>query len=428
MCIRDRKYVDELRRNAEKFKLLEDQGLVLIVPVEKDPSLSLKERIKKTINSCKVTIDEQYKKNNFYPFLESLVLHIVNALSGNTNVQAVKEHKERIEELENELKLRANTVQNYVEEAKRLKTSLEQAEAKANAFEKRADELVQKYRKAELLYKDSESRRNSLQADYSVLLEETKSLRKTASEKFAIERKCNELEGSLKEAVDNLKETEGKYLALQSESEKMKSELTKTKSEINTLRSEVQESRKSQAAEAELEKLKAAKTQLEEEAKAKARKISELVVELEKVKTDYVNIKAEYEEAQASQNLILKKNTNDLKEVRRQYAKEKELAQTLASARTKLEKECEELRERMEIQQRNLTPAKSVSAKEKIIVEALSTRVDSLTEANEKLKEIIEDQKKRIENFESESKVQVQLLVSYASKYTQDHLEEFKDA
>eukprot|EP00826_Nyctotherus_ovalis_P057666 TRINITY_DN7893_c0_g4_i4.p1 TRINITY_DN7893_c0_g4~~TRINITY_DN7893_c0_g4_i4.p1 ORF type:complete len:209 (-),score=76.83 TRINITY_DN7893_c0_g4_i4:290-916(-) len=208
----------------------------------------------------------------------------------------------------------------------------------------------------------------------------------------------------------------------------MKSELTKTKSEINTLRSEVQESRKSQAAEAELEKLKAAKTQLEEEAKAKARKISELVVELEKVKTDYVNIKAEYEEAQASQNLILKKNTNDLKEVRRQYAKEKELAQTLASARTKLEKECEELRERMEIQQRNLTPAKSVSAKEKIIVEALSTRVDSLTEANEKLKEIIEDQKKRIENFESESKVQVQLLVSYASKYTQDHLEEFKDA
>jgi chromosome segregation ATPase len=406
--------------------MLEEQRLVLIVPVEKDPSISLKERITKTISSCKPTIDDQYKKNTFYPFLESLILHIVNALAGNT--QTAKESKEKIEELENELKLRANTVQKYVEEANKLKANLEQAEIKATTYEKRVDELVQKYNKIELLYKDSENRRNSFQADYSALLEETKSLRKTTSEKFAIERKCNELNENLELANNRLKEMEVKCSSLQKELETTKASLVKVEDEAKVLRSEMQESKKVQAAEEELAKIKVRQLELEEDVKVKAHKISELVVELEKIKTEYVNIKTDYEEAQVSQSLILKKNANDLKEVRRQYAKEKDLAESLSISKAKLEKECTELKDKLEIQQRNLIPAKSVSAKEKIIVEALATRVDSLTEANEKLKEIIADQKKRLENHESESKIHLQLLVNYASKYTQDHLEEFKDA
>jgi len=406
--------------------MLEEQGLVLIVPVEKDPSISLKEKINSTFSSCKAAIEDQYKKNNLYPFLESLVLHIVNALVGNT--QTAKDSKEKIEKLENELNLRVNTVQKYVEEANKLKANLEQAERKAMGYERRVEDLVQKYNKIELLYKDSENRRNSFQTDYSVLLEETKSLRKTASEKFAIERKCNELNESLDATKNELKEMKEKCSSLQTELETTKTKLIKVEDEAKTLRSEVQESRKVQAAEAELEKIKTRQTELEEDVKAKTHKISELVVELEKIKTEYVNVKSDYEEAQVNQSLILKKNANDLKEVRRQYAKEKDLAESLATSKVKLEKECAELKEKLEIQQRNLTPAKSVSAKEKIIVEALATRVDSLTEANEKFKEIIADQKKRLENYESASKVNLQLLVNYASKYTQDHLEEFKDA
>ena len=408
--------------------MLEEQGLVLIVPIDKEPSIDLKERIKKTMAPCKAAIDDQYKKNTLHPFLETLILHIVNALSGKASVEGLKEYQAKIKELENELKLKNNTVNNCVDESKRLKNTLEETESKANHFEKRSEELSGKLHKIELLYKDSENRRSTFQNDYSALLEEAKSLRKIASEKFSIERKCNDLISSEKEATIKLEEIEKKYVSLETNYNSAKTTLSEYEKELITLRSEMKESLKFKTAGIELEKLKLAQSQLEQSIKEKDHKIGELVIELEKIKTDYVNVKMEYEEYQGSQNLIIKKNMNDMKEIRRQYAKEKDLAENLASAKSKLEKECIELKERTEILQRNSLPVKSVSAKEKVIVEALSSRVEMLTEENDKLSTTVKELQNKIDHHENESKIQLQLLLSYASKYTQDHLEEFKDA
>eukprot|EP01022_Parablepharisma_sp_SALTPOND_P027362 TRINITY_DN663_c0_g2_i1.p1 TRINITY_DN663_c0_g2~~TRINITY_DN663_c0_g2_i1.p1 ORF type:complete len:533 (-),score=93.35 TRINITY_DN663_c0_g2_i1:1674-3272(-) len=427
---RIRKDLQVCRQSPAKQKMLEEQGLILMVPIDKNPSTDLKERIKKTINSCKGAIDDQYKKKTFYQFLEALIAHIVTALTGDNKVETMKEYKEKvakIAELENELQLRANTVQNYVEESKRLKAALEQAESKGKMTEKRAEELTQKYNKIELLYKDSENRRSALQTDHSSLLEEAKMLRKIASEKFELERKCSELTKEAEETGKKLKEAEGKIANVEKELAESNGILAGYEKELTSLRSEVVESKKVKEMEATLEKLKTAQVHLEEELKNKGRRIGELTVELEDMKTRYVNVKTEYEDYQSSQELVLKKNANDLKEVRRQYNKEKDIAEGLSQTKVRLEKECKELKDRIEVLQRNATPAKSVTQKEKAIVEALSTRAEMLMEENEKLKGTIADLKKKVEHYETESKVQLQLLVSYAAKYAQDHLEEYKE-
>ncbi len=86
------------------------QGFLVIVPIDKAPNTELKEKIRKTLASCKSAIDDYYKKKNFLQFLEAFISQIVTAL---TSVEGSKEYKEkadRVTELESELQLSANTI------------------------------------------------------------------------------------------------------------------------------------------------------------------------------------------------------------------------------------------------------------------------------------------------------------------------------
>lgn len=404
--------------------------MIFNIPVDKSPSIDLKERIKKTITSCKGVFDDHYKKGSLTVFLEAFIAHVVTAITGDTKIENSKEYKEkseRVAELENELQLKSNIVQLCSEESKRLKSAIELAENKAKSSEKRADELTQKYNKIELLYKDSESRRTVLQTDYTSLLEEVKMLRQTASEKFEIERKFTEQSKNIETTNSQLKMFEEKYNLTEGELSKLKLKLTDAEKELLNLRSEVADSKKAKELESLVEKLKNINAQQEDDLKNKGRRIGELTIELEEMKTKFVNIKTEFEDFQASQDLVLKKNANDIKEIRRQYNKEKEISEQLSQLKQKLEKENKELKDRVEILQRNSAPAKSVTQKEKAIVEALSTRLEFMMDENEKLKNAVSEHKKKLEHYETESKVQLQLLVNYAGKYAQDHLEEYKD-
>ncbi len=252
-------------------------------------------------------------------------------------------------------------------------------------------------------------------------------LRKQVGEKFDLERKLKESERAAEDLVAKVNEADARAETATKESDKTRKALELAMGDIIRLNKEVEEGRRSKESEAQLEKLRSALAALEDEGKSKGRRIGELTVELEDMKTKYVNIKTEFEDLQASQELVQKKNTNDLKELRRQYNKEKELGESLAQTKTKLEAECKELKEKLEIAQRSAVPSRSVTTKEKAIVEALSMRAEMLADENEKLQKTIADLKKRIDSFETESKVRLQLLVNYAAKYAQDHLEEYKE-
>ena len=405
--------------------MLEDQGLVLVIPFDKTPSNDLTERILKTIDACKSTIEEHYKKKTFYIFLGNLIAHIIAAITGDVKVEDAKEFKEIKEnnlKLEKELKLRTQILQASIEESKKLKMLMEEKEMKKQVAEKSLDELSQKYHDLEFVYKDVENRRNGLQADYTTLMEEVKRLRKMASEKFELERNFKGIEKSKEEALNKLKESEQERNCMQGELNKAKAELGMAEQEVNHLRLEL--------------KLKVTETQTTKrtgisfgtvDVEEKSKRLEELTVELERLRESYIGIKSEYEDYQASQDLILKKNTNDLREVRRQYNKEKELTESLTQEKDKLEKLYKELKDKCEVLQRNIVPVKAVTPKEKSIVETLSMRIDKLTEENELLKKHIKTIKEKQEFFESVSKTRLQLLVDYATKYTQDHLEEYKE-
>eukprot|EP00826_Nyctotherus_ovalis_P004795 TRINITY_DN11060_c0_g1_i4.p1 TRINITY_DN11060_c0_g1~~TRINITY_DN11060_c0_g1_i4.p1 ORF type:complete len:407 (+),score=135.42 TRINITY_DN11060_c0_g1_i4:328-1548(+) len=405
--------------------MLEDQGVVLMIPMDKVPSNDLTERIVKTVEACKTTIEEHYKKKTFYIFLGSLIAHIVAAITGDVKVEDAKEYKEvkeRISKLEKELQLRTQILQGTIEENKKLKNEMEEKEMRRKIAEKNLDELSQKYHNLEFLHKDSESRRNALQADHSTLLEEVKRLRKMAGEKFELERNFQDLEKSKEEVVSKLKESEEERNCLQGELNKAKVDLGMTEKEVSHLKLELKlKTSESQAT---------GKTEVgsdTEDAAEKSKRLEELTMELEKLKESYIGVKSEYEDYQASQDLILKKNTNDLREVRRQYNKEKEVSEGLAQEKIKLEKTCKELKDKCELLKRGAAPIKPVTPKEKTIVEALSVRIEKLMQENEQLKEQLESMKEKQEFYESESKTRLQLLVNYAAKYTQDHLEEYKE-
>jgi chromosome segregation ATPase len=401
--------------------MMEDQGVVFVIPFDKTPSSDLSERIVKTIDACKGTIEEHYKKKTFYIFLSSLIAHIVAAIIGDVKVEDAKEFKEIKEnsiKLEKELKLRTEILQASIEESKKLKVLMEENEMRKTVAEKGLDELSQKYHNLEFLHKNVENRRNALQADYNTLMEEVKRLRKMASEKFELERNFKDIEKNKEEALSKLKESEEERNCMQEELNKAKAELGMAEQEVNHLRLEL--------------KLKTTNTTIGsssgiEDSEVKSKRLEELTMELERLRESYIGIKSEYEDYQASQDLILKKNTNDLREVRRQYNKEKELTESLTQERDKLEKLNKELKDKCEALQRNIVPAKAVTPKEKSIVETLSMRIDKLTEENELLKKVVISIREKQEFFESESKTRLQLLVDYATKYTQDHLEEYKE-
>ena len=124
--------------------MLEDQGLVLVIPFDKTPSNDLTERILKTIDACKSTIEEHYKKKTFYIFLGNLIAHIIAAITGDVKVEDAKEFKEIKEnnlKLEKELKLRTQILQASIEESKKLKMLMEEKEMKKQIAEKSLDEL-----------------------------------------------------------------------------------------------------------------------------------------------------------------------------------------------------------------------------------------------------------------------------------------------
>ena len=60
-----------------------------MIPVDKSPGADLKERIKKTVTSCKATIEDHFKKGTFYQFLEALISHIVTAMTGDMKAEEI---------------------------------------------------------------------------------------------------------------------------------------------------------------------------------------------------------------------------------------------------------------------------------------------------------------------------------------------------
>ena len=402
--------------------MFENKGLVFVIPIDQSPSVDLTERIRKTLDSCKSTIEDHYKKKTFYFFLESLISHIVTALVGTVKPNNSNEDAEKINKLEKELKLKTEVIKNSIEEYKKLKIIMEEKDIKMRATERNLDELSQKFHNLEFLHKDSENRRNSIQTDYNSIMEEVKTLRKFASEKFEFERKCKDFEKEKNEYENNMKELENENISLKESLDKTKKELSKSEKDINSLKDELRRRLN------ELNNFSNVGLNPDEDAKNKSKKIEELTLEIEGLKETYIVLKSEYEDYQASQELIMKKNTNDIKEIRKQYNKEKELTENLSNMKIKLENDNKELINKIESIKRSAEPVKSITPKEKTIMEALSTRIDGLTEENELYKKTINELKAKLLFFENESKMRLQLLVNYASKYTQDHLEEYKEA
>lgn len=86
------------------------------MPLDVTPDADLKERIKKTLSSCKGVLEDHFKKKTFLQFLEAFISHIVTALAGENKPENAKEFKDLIlknEKLENEIQLRENTIHKY---------------------------------------------------------------------------------------------------------------------------------------------------------------------------------------------------------------------------------------------------------------------------------------------------------------------------
>jgi chromosome segregation ATPase len=314
-----------------------------------------------------------------------------------------------------------------VEENKSIKERIMELENTAGLAEKKADEFSQKFYKAELQLKDSEIIKNSLKTDYEQLKIEVADLREKEKGRFELEQKLmakNKEFSDQNEELTKLKSLLEEKLNLVQNLQTHEQAMEK---ELCELRGEAQNGQKVKALEESIAKINQIAQSQDEENKVKSKKIGELTVELEDTKTKYVNIKVEYEEYQASQELVKKKNEIDIKEIKRQYNKEKENREQMVQIRQKLENEVKDFKEKIELMQRKQVPSKPVSSKEKGIVEALSSKLETIYAENETMKQKLSESQKKIDYFEQESKVKTQLLVSYASKYAQDHLEEYKE-
>ena len=127
-----------------------------------------------------------------------------------------------------------------------------------------------------------------------------------------------------------------------------------------------------------LDEVRKAKTNLEQEYQKRKKDIAELKINNETQKMKLIKVQNDYADHKTQTDIIIKKYLYDIKELKKQYSKEKLTKEVTIKENTRLQEELNLLTEKFGFLERKSMGGGSVTNKEKKILESLSSKVEEL--------------------------------------------------